>query len=176
MKADTDQLIHLIKNVKTYPLGELSDVLVRSANHMDGVQILTLIARTQLELPTGTVFKIEGLDHLLTRTTIIGIAGRAGIGNIILCIDKATLEMEEILYNNVPTMFNAIRCLSFPKVCTPLALCAIDQIVRLYKDLVTRLRLGCLSEEYKHTTLLSLIFEFVITGKAVTEITSALLD
>jgi hypothetical protein len=75
MKADTDQLLNLIKSVPVLSIEEVCEDIKNIYDVTDGAEFLKMIARVQLYLPTGTVFRIAGLELLLNKTHILIIAG-----------------------------------------------------------------------------------------------------
>ena len=62
MKADTDQLLNLIKSVPVLSIEEVCEDIKNIYDVTDGAEFLKMIARGQLYLTTGTVFRIADFE------------------------------------------------------------------------------------------------------------------
>ena len=74
MKADTDQLLNLVKSVPVLSIEEVCENIKNIYDVTDGAEFLKMVAQVQLYLPTGTVFRIAGLELLLNKAHILIIA------------------------------------------------------------------------------------------------------
>lgn len=162
MKADTDQLINLIRRAKTYTPSDLG--LGIHIPTIENVRIfLRSIVSSQIDLPKGTIFKIRGLDKLFKRMTFLFIVGDIKTGNVVVTVDRNCLDVETVLYEKVPNTIGIVKSIQFPNVNSSKARNGIENIIRYYKDLVNKLRLGIVTKK-ENFTLLNLVFEFVISG------------
>lgn len=166
MKTDTDQLLSLIKNVPVYSITEICENVKDIYNVTNGTEFLELIAQVKLYLPTGTVFRVKGLELLLHRTHILIIAGGQLTGNIVVAVDKAALDLEKVLYSRLPNIVGIVKSISFPNINKPCSLVKIGEIVSNYQDMVMKVKQGVIGCE-NHHTLLNSIFEYTISGKVV---------
>lgn len=169
MKSDTDQLVHLIKQVGIYTITELCPELTKLRDEKDASYFLGLIANRKLSMPKGTVFKVAGLDKVLQRTNILIIAGDLITGNIVICIDRPALELETVLYGRTPTLVGVVRSLSFPSINSPRAVKAIEGIIKTYQDMVLKIQVGILSKDHRQQTLLNFIHEYILTNNVMSE-------
>lgn len=162
MKADTDQLIQLIKKAKSYTLSDLG-MGVHSPTAENVKTFLKSVVSSQFDLPKGTIFKIRGLDKLFKRMTFLFIVGDAKTGNIVVTIDHNCLDIETVLYSNLPNVVGIVKSIQFPNINSTIARKAIESIIRYYKDLVNKMQLGIKTAKVNFT-LLNLVFEFALTG------------
>ena len=167
MKADTDQLLNLIKSVPVLSIEEVCEDIKNIYDVTDGAEFLKMIARVQLYLPTGTVFRIAGLELLLKKTHILIIAGNIDTGNVVVAVDKAALDLERVLFSRIPNIVGVVKSISFPNINKPKAMIAISEIVSNYQDMVMKTRLGLIGRENLSNTLLNSIFEYVMTGRVI---------
>ncbi len=162
MKADTDQLIQLIKKAKTYTLSDLG-MGTHSPTIENAKIFLKSVVSSQFDLPKGTIFKIRGLDKLFRRTTFLFIVGDIKTGNIVVTVDHNCLDVELMLYSNSPNVIGIVKSIQFPNINSSVASKAIETIIRHYKDLVNKLQLGITTTKASFT-LLNFVFEFALTG------------
>lgn len=167
MKADTDQLHNLIKRAPVLSIEEVCEDIKNIYDVTAAGDLLKMIARVQLYLPTGTVFRIAGLELLLNKTHILIIAGSEQTGNIVVAVDKAALDLERVLFNRIPDIVGIVKSMSFPNINKPQTLIAISEMVSNYQDMVMKTRLGLIGRENLTNTLLNSIFEYVMTGKVI---------
>jgi hypothetical protein len=162
MKADTDQVIQLIKKAKSYTLSDLG-MGIHSPTAENAKTFLKSVVSSQFDLPKGTIFKIRGLDKLFNRITFLFIVGDVKTGNIVVTIDHNCLDLETVLYQNVPDVVGIVKSIQFPNINSSIARKAIEKIIRHYKDMVNKIHLG-LNATKANFTLLNLVFEFALTG------------
>lgn len=167
MKTDTDQLLNLIRNVPVFSIDEICEDIKNIYDVTEGVDFLKLITEAKLYLPTGTVFRVAGLELLLKRTYILIIAGGEMTGNIVVAVDKAALDLEKVLFSRLPSLVGVVKSISFPNVNRPRTLIAISEIVANYQDMVMKARLGMIDKGNLSNTLLNSIFEYVMAGKII---------
>lgn len=168
MKTDTDQLIGLLKTVRTYRLKDLCGTLPYSVGSDDGVALIKRIARCSLNVPKGTVLKIAELEQLLKQNTILVFAVGGQIGNVVVVVDHNTLDVEKVMYSGTPTRMDVVRSISIPPINTSQIQHAIMLITRNYKDRVTKMNLGLLPKSLAQQTLITDIFEYSLTGQIPT--------
>lgn len=176
MKSDTEQISNLLKSVNTFRVRDLYGDLSEITDELIATKFLREISKRGVDLPTGTVFKVHGLDKVLRRTELLFIAGSIHCGNVVLCIDRAALELETILYGRAPRLVGVVKSVSFSATNDNKTQQVLGELMRTYQDMVMKIQLGIIPSRFTKQTLINFIHEYMLTGHLVSEFIPELYD